>query len=114
MKYSVKILLSVILVLIILSIFIQPNADAENYKVVSAFDFSAVDEQGSNFSLNDYKGDVIIIHFTGLETPLCIECLEEMENQIKELERLYRSEINVTIITINFRKNPFSRLQNCL
>jgi cytochrome c-type biogenesis protein len=108
MKFAIKILISAAVLMIIVGIFIQPNAEADDYKVVPAHDFSVVDEQGFNFSLSDYSGEVIIIHFTGLETPLCIECLEEMEEQIKELEKLHQSEENVTIITINLRKNQFS------
>jgi cytochrome c-type biogenesis protein len=108
MKFYVKILFSLSVLMIIIGIFIPPNAEAEEYKVVPAFDFTAINEQGVNFSLSDYIGNVIVIHFTGLETPLCIECLEEMEEQIKELDELYRSEANVTIITINLRKNQFS------
>ena len=108
MRSTIKIALSIAFILIILSFFVQPYAEAEDNKIIPAFDFSAVDERGVNFSLSEYKGEVIIIHFTGLETPLCIECLEEMEEQIGELEDLHQSEINVTIITINLRKNPYS------
>ena len=108
MKPTIKILLSVSFVIILIGIFFQQYAEAEDYKIEPAYDFSAVDEQGMNFSLSDYIGDVIIIHFTGLETPLCIECLEEMEDQIRELKDLHQSEINVTIVTINLRKNPYS------
>lgn len=108
MRSNVKIILSVAFIMIIVGIFFKPYAEVEGYQINPAFDFSTVDEQGVNFSLSDYKGEVIIIHFTGLETPLCIECLEEMKDQIKQLENLHRSDINVTIITVNFRKNPFS------
>ena len=105
---SGNILLSVVFFLVIIGSFIFPFAEAEENNLIPAIVFSAVDEHGVNFSLSDYKGDVIILHFTGLETPLCIECLEEMEGQIKELEKLSSSEVNVTIITINIRKNPYS------
>lgn len=105
---SGNILLSMVFFLVIIGSFIFPFAEAEENNLIPAIVFSAVDEYGVNFSLSDYKGDVIIIHFTGLETPLCIECLEEMEGQIKELEKLSSSEVNVTIITINIRKNPYS------
>ncbi|EMR75420.1 Peroxiredoxin [Thermoplasmatales archaeon SCGC AB-540-F20] len=105
---SGNILLSMVFFLVIIGSFIFPFAEAEENNLIPAIVFSAVDEHGVNFSLSDYKGDVIILHFTGLETPLCIECLEEMEGQIKELEKLSSSEVNVTIITINIRKNPFS------
>lgn len=105
---SGNILLSMVFFLVIIGSFIFPFAEAEENNLIPAIVFSAVDERGVNFSLSDYKGDVIILHFTGLETPLCIECLEEMEGQIKELEKLSSSEVNVTIITINIRKNPYS------
>ena len=105
---SGNILLSMVFFLVIIGSFIFPFAEAEENNLIPAIVFSAVDERGVNFSLSDYTGDVIILHFTGLETPLCIECLEEMEGQIKELEKLSSSEVNVTIITINIRKNPYS------
>jgi len=70
--------------------------------------FTTVDAQGNEFSLSDYKGNVIILHFTGLEYPLCIECKEEMSGQIAELEKLTHTINNVSIITINIRKNPYS------
>jgi cytochrome c-type biogenesis protein len=75
---------------------------------VTAPGFTATDENGVMFSLHDYEGKVIILHFTGVETPLCIECLEEMEGQIHELEALSKSSDNISIITINIRKNPSS------
>jgi cytochrome c-type biogenesis protein len=103
-----NILLSMVLFLLLISSFVFPISEAEESNLIPAIVFSAVDESGVNFSLSDYKGDVIILHFTGLETPLCIECLEEMESQIKELEKLSISDVNVTIISINIRKNPFS------
>ena len=105
---SGNILLSVVFFLVIIGSFIFPFAEAEENNLIPAIVFSAVDEYGVNFSLSDYTGDVIILHFTGLENPLCIECLEEMEDQIKELKKLSSSEVNVTIITINIRKNPYS------
>ncbi len=76
--------------------------------ILPAPDFSATDENGVTFSLHDYQGKVVILHITGVETPLCIECLEEMEGQIHELEKLAKSSDNISIITINIRKNPSS------
>ncbi|UCD14446.1 MAG: sulfite exporter TauE/SafE family protein [Thermoplasmatales archaeon] len=105
---SGNILLSVVFIFVIISSIIIPFAKADEDDLTPAIAFSAMDENGVNFSLSDYRGDVILIHFTGLETPLCIECLEEMEGQIKELEKLSNSDINATIITINIRKNPYS------
>jgi len=74
----------------------------------SEIDFTAVDENGVEFSLSDYRGNVTLIHITGLETPLCIECEEEMIGQLEELEKLSKTNNDVKIITLNIRKNPFS------
>ena len=108
MKFAIKILLSLAVLMIIVGIFIQPNAEAEDYEVIDARDFSAVDKQGINFSLSNFIGNVIILHFTALETPICIECEQEMKEQIEELKNLHNKIENVTIVTINLRKNPFS------
>jgi cytochrome c-type biogenesis protein len=109
MKLAIKILLSISVLMIIVGIFFQPSAEADDYKVEEAYDFSAVDEFGTNFSLSDYHGNVIFLHFTALETPICIECEEEMKKQIEEFKSLNNKKDNVTIITINLRKNPFSQ-----
>lgn len=74
---------------------------------ISAPDFTTMDENGVQFSLSDYAGEVVVLHITGLETPLCIECLEEMIGQIEELEKLSDS-TDFNILTINLRKNPNS------
>ena len=95
--------------LAILGIVFSPSLVAENQnQKTPAPDFTATDENGTEFSLHDYQGKVVILHFTGVENPLCIECLEEMEGQIHELEKLTNSSDNVTVITVNIRKNPLS------
>lgn len=90
--------------------FLFPNilvtAGTDNW--INTPDFTAVDENGIKFNLSDYRGNVIILHFSGLESPLCIECLDAMKGQILELEKLSNSNQNATIITINIRKNPYS------
>jgi len=108
MKSVINILLSIALLSVTASVLLQPFAEAEDYAVVPASNFYTTDERGINFSLNDYNGDMIILHFTGLETPLCIECLDEMKGQIQELENLSQLKVNATIITINIRKNQYS------
>jgi cytochrome c-type biogenesis protein len=74
---------------------------------IQAPDFTATDVNGIKFNLSDYRGKVIILHVTGLENPLCIECFEEMKGQIIELDKLSKHNQNTTIITINIRKNPY-------
>lgn len=94
---------------ILLGVFFFPSfIEGETFEVSLAEDFTATDVDGVTFNLSDYKGNVVLLHITGLETPLCIECLEEMEGQIVELEKLSQSTQNVTIITINKRVNPSS------
>ena len=105
------VVVSVILFLaILLGLFLLPSfIEGEKFEIKPAEDFTATDVDGNTFNLSDYKGNVVILHITGLETPLCIECLEEMKGQIVELEKLASSnEKNATIITINIRKNSFS------
>lgn len=78
------------------------------FEIKPASDFTAVDENGIEFSLSDFRGNVTLIHITGLETPLCIECEEEMIGQLEQLEILSKSNDDVKIITLNIRKNPYS------
>jgi cytochrome c-type biogenesis protein len=108
MKNGVQ--LRVLLIGITLSGFVVlPSlASAANTLNTPAPDFTATNSTGQVFSLHDLKGRVVILHFTGLESPVCLECLEEMKGQIQELQQLAASPENVSIITINLRKNPSS------
>ena len=98
----------IFILLILVFLFPTLLAAAGANDVIKAPDFTATDQNGVEFSLHDYQGKVVILHFTGVENPLCVECLEEMEGQIHELEKLAKSSDNVSIITINIRKNPYS------
>lgn len=100
---------AVVILVIFIGLFAFPSLlESENFEVKPAKNFTATDENGVSFSLSDYNGNITILHFTSLETPLCIECLEEMKGQIVELEKLVLSDENVIVITINLRKNPYS------
>jgi cytochrome c-type biogenesis protein len=105
-----RFLLIIILIggIILLTSSLLFGVGSEQYETRIAPDFTTVDENGVEFSLNDYKGTVTILHFTGLELPLCIECEEEMKGQLVELENLDQSVDSVSIITVNIRKNPYS------
>jgi cytochrome c-type biogenesis protein len=98
-----------VLILIIL-VFLFPTllSTAGANDEIKAPDFTATDVNGIKFNLSDYSGKVIILHVTGLENPLCVECFEEMKGQIVELVKLSNSNPNVTVITINIRKYPSS------
>jgi len=95
---------------LLLGLFLLPSLfESEIFEIKPAYDFTATDIDGNMFNLSDYRGDIVVLHITGLETPLCIECLEEMKGQIVELEKLAKSNNqNISIITINKRFNPHS------
>jgi len=90
---------------LLLILFVSSMVAADDY--IYAPDFTTTDENGNELSLSDYSGEIIIMHITGLETPLCIECLEEMTGQLNELEQLAQT-TNINILTVNLRKNPYS------
>jgi len=108
MKKILTALIVAFLIIILLLTFLPSLLQTETLEIIQAPDFTAVDENGTEFSLSDYKGDVTLIHLTGLETPLCIECEEEMIGQLRQLENLSKINDDVKIITINIRKNPYS------
>ncbi len=99
---------------ILLCILPMSFVTARTNDVLHAPEFTATDEYGRTFNLTDYNGEVILLHFTGLESPLCAECFEAMKGQVKELEKLSQSNHNVTLITINIRKNPYSDTGNVM
>lgn len=99
----------IIILVIVSGLFFFPSLfEGEQFEIKPAYNFTATDVDGNTFNLSDYKGDVVILHITGLENPICTECLEEMEGQIIELEKLSESKYNISIITINKRFNPSS------
>jgi cytochrome c-type biogenesis protein len=100
------VVLASLLVLGILVVWIQydPVSDVE-----PALDFTTTDIDGRTLSLSDFKGNVTVLHVTQLENPLCIECEQHMIGQIKELSELAASqEANISLVTLNIRKNPYS------
>ena len=108
MNKVLAVVIGAIIVFILLLAFFPSFLQPGQYEVKPAYEFTAVDEEGVEFSLNNFRGNVTLLHFTGLETPLCVECEEEMRQQLEQLEILSTSNENVNIITINIRKNPYS------
>lgn len=78
-------------------------------QVFPAPDFQTVDLDGVPFSLSDYRGEVVILHITNIEVPLCVECEETIKAQVEELQKLKDDHPGVNLITLNIRKNPFSK-----
>lgn len=75
----------------------------------TAASFTAVDLDGNAIELGEFLGRPLILHITNIETPLCIECEEALRSQIEELERLKEKRPETEIVTINLRKNPYSK-----
>jgi len=109
MKRHLFVIVLLIIIGAVLAVAFFPSLiESSVNEIRPAPDFTAVDEDGVEFSLSDYRGNITILHFTGLESPLCIECEEEMIGQLEELQSLAMSDSDTRIITINIRKNPYS------
>lgn len=85
-----------------------PAAAASN-QTISAPDFSAAGMDGKNFSLSDLRGEPVVLHITNIEIPLCRECEKDLKGQVKALADLKALDPGIKIITINLRKNPYSK-----
>jgi len=74
----------------------------------SAPDFQATDLDGNNVSLSNYRGEVVLLHITNIENPLCRECENALSAQTRQLSLLAQKDPGINIITLNVRKNSFS------
>lgn len=84
-------------------------AAAAAQDLVKAPDFTATGTDGDNFSLSDFRGSPLVLHITNIEVPLCVECEKSLKGQVKELARLKAMQPGAQIVTLNLRKNPYSR-----
>ena len=66
------------------------------------------DEEGAN-SFSELKDTPAVIHITNIEIPLCKECEEDIRSQLEELAKLKSKHPDISIITVNLRKNPYSK-----
>ncbi len=95
--------------LLVLVVAIVGLLEDSSSGVEPAPDFTTTDYEGTTFSLSDFAGNVTVLHITQLENPLCIECEDNMIGQIAELSELAAVEdANISIVTLNIRKNPYS------
>ena len=72
-------------------------------------DFQAVDLDGKNISLGDFRGEVVLLHITNIENPLCRECEHALNAQTSQLSLLAEKDPGIKIVTLNVRKNPYSK-----
>ena len=72
-------------------------------------EFTVMDSDGKEIRPSDYRGEVLLLHFTQLENPLCLECEAHMIGQVAELQQAWEmSGGELNIVTLNIRKNPYS------
>lgn len=89
----------------ILFLCISPGISQE----AKAPDFQAVDLDGKEVSLSDYQGEAVLLHITNIENPLCRECEHVLNAQTGQLSLLAKKDPGINIITLNVRKNPYSK-----
>ncbi len=71
--------------------------------------FQAVDQNGKDVSLSDYRGEAVLLHITNIENPLCRECEHALNAQTSQISLLAKKDPGIKIITLNVRKNPYSK-----
>lgn len=96
------------ILLISASFFSYSSFITPSQQIIQAPNFQAVDSDGNQFSLSDFRGEVVVLHITNIEVPLCSECEETLDAQMNELQRLKEIDPDLNIITLNLRKNPYS------
>ncbi len=98
---------SITLFVILCSLFFLSSSPGLSQKLLAP-DFRAVDLDGKNVSLSDYRGEVVLLHITNIENPLCRECERALNAQTRELSLLKQKDPSINIITLNVRKNSYS------
>jgi cytochrome c-type biogenesis protein len=84
-------------------------SNASENSTAIAPDFVATDLDGRSFSLSQFQGQPVVLHITNIEIPLCRECEKSLRGQVEELTRLKEMDPAAIIITLNLRKNPYSK-----
>lgn len=103
------IVVSLTLIIVLVALFSLNSTLGSSAEPIPAPDFEAADLNGVNFSLSDFEGEVVVLHITNIESPLCVECEKTLAAQIGELQRLVENKPDVKLITLNVRKNPYSK-----
>jgi len=97
------------LLIALVALFSLNSTLGSSQEPIPAPDFAASDLNGANVSLSDFEGEVVVLHITNIESPLCVECEKTLKAQIGQLQRLVENKPDVNLITLNVRKNPFSK-----
>jgi cytochrome c-type biogenesis protein len=99
---------SVTFFFILSSIFFICTSSALSQEALAP-DFQAADLDGKDVSLSNYRGEVVLLHITNIENPLCRECEHALNAQTSQLPLLTQKDPGIRIITLNVRKNPYSK-----
>ncbi|MGB7571635.1 MAG: cytochrome c biogenesis protein [Methanothrix sp.] len=99
---------SITLFLVLCSIFFLCSSSGLSQEAIAP-DFQALDLDGKNISLSDYRGQAVLLHITNIENPLCRECEHALDAQTSQLSHLAKKDPGINIITLNVRKNPYSK-----
>ena len=97
------------LLIVLVALFSLNSTLGSSAEPIPAPDFEAADQSGQNFSLSDFGGAVVVLHITNIESPLCVECEKTLAAQIGQLQQLVENKPDVNLITLNVRKNPYSK-----
>ncbi len=100
---------SLILFIIVGCIIFCSSFSGLSQEAALAPDFHAVDINGNSISLSDYRGEVVLLHITNIENPLCRECEHALKSQTEELAKLKQKDPGIEIVTLNVRKSPYSK-----
>ena len=107
-KFWISIALILTMFIIALSVY-QNIVNNETEVILTEFShFSTTNSKGETINTTDFQGEKLLIHFTNLETPLCLECAEIMEKQTRVISKLVESDSDINVITINIRTNDGS------
>jgi cytochrome c-type biogenesis protein len=107
--YSTRFIFSTLLLLVVSLLFLGSFHTASAEQAILAPDFNATDAGDKPFSLSDFRGEPVILHITNIEVPICRECEKSLRGQVEELAKLKAENPDATIITLNLRKNPYSK-----
>jgi cytochrome c-type biogenesis protein len=107
--YPMRFTFSILLLLVVSLLFLGSFHTASAEQAILAPDFNATDADGKTFSLSDFRGEPVILHITNIEVPICRECEKSLRGQVEELAKLKAENPGATIITLNLRKNPYSK-----
>jgi cytochrome c-type biogenesis protein len=99
---------SISLFLVLISVVLLSSFSCQSIEA-KAPDFQAVDLDGNNITLSDFRGEAVFLHITNIENPLCRECEHALQAQTRQLSLLSQKYPGTKIITLNVRKNPYSK-----